>query len=552
VLVRRPYGRSPYSEKAKVNQENMRMPEKTVNYVLSIDLGTSGSKTAIVSMHGEVLDFDYQAVPLLLLPNGGAEQKPADWWDAIMTTSKRLLRKGTVDPDNIAAVVASTQWAGTVPVDRDGQPLMNAIIWMDMRGAKYVAQMAGGPVKIEGYDPIKLQRWIRMTGGAPGLTGKDPVGHILLIRNEFPEVYRNTYKFLEPKDYINFCLTGKFAASYDSITLHWVTDNRDITHIDYSDKLLKMYDLEREKLPDLKRSIDVLGPLRKAVAQELGLRDDVQVIMGSPDIQAAALGSGAAGDYQGHIYVGTSSWVVAHVPFKKTDVLHGIASLPSSIPEKYIVVNEQETAGGVLTYLKENILYHKDQLLKEEASPDVYKIFDKIAENVPAGSNRVIFTPWLNGERTPIEDNSTRACIYNLSLENTREDIVRAFLEGVAYNQRWSLQYVEKFIGRPMNPIHMVGGGAVSDVWCQIHADVLNRTIKQVRDPIQTNARGAAFIAAVGLGYMTFEDIPRYIQINNTFEPNPENRKLYDQLFTEFLNIYKHNKAIFKRLNSIN
>ena len=291
-------------------------------YILSIDLGTSGSKTAIVSIHGEVVDFDFESVPLLLSPNGGAEQKPNDWWNAIMTTSKRLLGKGSVDPKDIVAIVASTQWAGTVPVDRDGNPLMNAVIWMDMRGAKYVAEMAGGPIKIEGYSPLKLMRWIRMTGGAPGLSGKDPVGHILLIRNEFPDIYQKTYKFLEPKDYINFCFTGKFAASYDSICLHWVTDNRDISRIDYSDKLLKMYDLEREKLPELKRAIDVLGPLKKEVAAELGLREDVQVVMGSPDVQAAALGSGAVRDYEGHIYVGTSSWIVTHVPFKKTDVFH--------------------------------------------------------------------------------------------------------------------------------------------------------------------------------------------------------------------------------------
>jgi xylulokinase len=518
-------------------------------YVLAIDLGTSGSKTALVSMYGEVIDFDYEAVTLHLLPNGGAEQAPLDWWQAIMATAKRLLGRGTIDPADVIAVAASTQWAGTVAVDQQGCPLMNAVIWLDMRGAKYVAEIAGGPVTIEGYSPLKLLRWIRMTGGAPGLSGKDPVGHILLIRHEFPDVYQQTYKFLEPKDYINFCLTGRFAASHDSITLHWVTDNRRVAEIAYSDKLLKMYGLERQKLPELKRAIDVLGPLRKEVARELGLRDDVQVVMGSPDIQAAALGSGAVRDFEGHLYVGTSSWIVAHVPFKKTDLLHGIASIPCSIPDKYLVVNEQETAGGVLTYLRDNILYHKDELLKEAAVPDVYKIFDKIAAAVPAGSHGVIFTPWLNGERTPVEDNYARACLYNLSLDNTREDIIRAFLEGVAYNQRWALQYVEKFMGRPMNPIHMVGGGAVSDVWCQIHADVLNRTIKQVKNPIQTNARGAAFIAAVGLGHIRFEDIPNYIQISNTYEPNPANRWLYDRQFAEFLNIYKHNKAIFKRLN---
>jgi xylulokinase len=272
--------------------------------------------------------------------------------------------------------------------------------------------------------------------------------------------------------------------------------------------------------------------------------------MGSPDIHAAALGSGAIGDFEGHIYIGTSSWIVAHVPFKKTDILHSIASIPSAIPGRYIVVNEQETAGGVLTYLKNNILYHQDDLLKEEALPDIYKIFDRVAKKVPAGSNKVVFTPWLNGERTPVEDNTLRACLFNLSLDNTREDIIRAFFEGVAFNQKWVLNYVEKFCGHRMNPLKIVGGGANSDLWCQIHADVLNRTIKQVKDPIQTNVRGAAFIASVALGFIGFEDIPNFVEINNHFEPNPQNRKLYDDMFQTFLNIYKKNKPIFKRLNS--
>jgi xylulokinase len=334
------------------------------------------------------------------------------------------------------------------------------------------------------------------------------------------------------------------------VPLPGITDNRNIRNISYNDKLLKLVAFDREKFPDLYRAIDILGPLKKEVADELGLRPDVQVVMGSPDIHAAALGSGAIGDFEGHIYIGTSSWIVGHVPFKKTDIIHSIASLPSSIPGRYIIVNEQETAGGVLTYLKNNILYHQDELLKEEALPDVYKIFDRIAAKVPAGSNKVIFTPWLNGERTPVEDNSVRAGLFNLSLDSTREDIIRASLEGVAFNQKWVLKYVEKFIGRRMDPLHIVGGGAVSDLWCQIHADILNRTIKQVKDPIQTNVRGAAFIASVALGFIEFEDIPKYVEINNRFEPNPQHRKIYDDMFQEYLNIYKQNRTIYKRLNS--
>jgi xylulokinase len=134
-------------------------------------------------------------------------------------------------------------------------------------------------------------------------------------------------------------------------------------------------------------------------------------------------------------------------------------------------------------------------------------------------------------------------------LKTTRSHLIRAVFEGVAYNSRWLLVYVEKFIKKRLDPINMIGGGASSDVWCQIHADVLDRTIRQVKDPIKANIRGAAFLASVALGYLTFNDIPGRIQIANTYKPNPANRKIYDELFREFLNIYKSNKKIYQRLN---
>lgn len=525
------------------------MSASNEKYILAIDLGTSGSKTALANIYGEIVDFDFQAVPLHHLPNGGVEQNPEDWWNAVMTTSKRLLDKEHVPRENVVAVCASAQWSGTVPIDRDGNHLMNAIIWMDMRGEQAIQKIVDGPIKVEGYDVRKIYNWVKITGGAPGLSGKDPVAHILFIRDEFPEIYDKTHTFLEPKDYINFRFTGKYAASFDSIALHWVTDNRDLAKIDYHRKLLKMSTLERDKLPDLKRSIDVLGTIKKDVAAELGLKEDVKVVMGTPDLQAAALGSGAVEDYAGHIYIGTSSWLSAHVPFKKTDIFHSMASMPCPIPDKYFIINEQETAGACLTFLRDNILYHKDELLREEAQPDVYKIFDTIAEKVPAGSNKVIFTPWLNGERTPVENNYIRGGLYNLSLETTRGDIIRAHLEGVAFNQRWVLKYVEKFINRKMESLNFIGGGANSRIWCQIHADILDRDIRQVRDPIQANARGAAYIAAVGLGYFNFKDIPKYIQIKEVYKPNPANRKIYDELFAEYLNIYRNNIKMYERLN---
>ena len=146
-------------------------------------------------------------------------------------------------------------------------------------------------MKVEGYGIDKLLTWIRRTAGIPGHAGKDPTAHILFIKHVFPEIYQRTYKFLEPKDYINLRLTGKFRASYDSIALHWVADIRDLNKVKYDDRLIKLSKIDRQKLPDLQRAVDILGPLRPNVAKELGLSDGVQVVTGTPDVQSAATGA---------------------------------------------------------------------------------------------------------------------------------------------------------------------------------------------------------------------------------------------------------------------
>lgn len=526
------------------------MTDTRDKHILCIDLGTSGCKAAVFNIRGENVGFDFSPVPLYLLPGGGAEQDPKDWWSAIKQSTRRLMQNQSLSADDIVAVSVNTQWSGTVAVDKNGRPLMNAVIWLDTRGAKQIETLNRGIINVSGYGAGKLYRWIRLTGGAPGNAGKDPISHILFIKDKFPEIYEKTYKFLEVKDYINLRLTGKFLATYDSITLHWLTDNRDLSRVDYHDGLLKMAGMEREKFPDLVRAIDIIGTLTREAAHDLGLTESVKVTGGSPDTAAAAIGSGAVRDFEGHTYLGTSSWLSAHVPYKKTDLKSGIASIPSAIPDRYYIANEQETAGNCLNFLRDNILYHKDELLKEEMAPDILKIFDRVAKTSPPGSNGLIFTPWLYGERTPVDDHLIRGGWHNLSLTNNRADLIRSCLEGVAFNQKWVLNAVEKYMKREMGPINMVGGGGNSDLWCQIHADVFNRPIRQVQDPIQANARGSAFIAAVALGEMTFNDIPERIKIKKTYHPNPDKRKIYDDMFKEFINIYQANKAIHKRLNS--
>jgi len=518
-------------------------------FILAIDLGTSGPKVALATVGGELLGSEFEETQLILLPDGGAEQSTDDWWQAIDKAVGRLLGRELAPSRNIVAIAITGQWSGTVPVDETGKALSNAIIWMDSRGAPFVQQIADGLLKVEGYALDKLLRWIRLTGGIPANSGKDPIAHILYLKHEQPDVYRRTYKFLEPIDYIGLRLSGRMVASFPSITLHWTTDNRKIEDIVYDDKLVEMSTIERIKLPDLKPANAILGPILPEIARTWGLREDVQVVMGSPDIHSAAIGSGAVRDFEPHLYIGTSSWLTCHVPFKKTDLFHNMAALPSAIPGRYLLTNEQETAGACLQFLRDNLFFHDDELPTIAKPENAYKLFDRIVEGTPAGSGKLIFTPWLYGERAPVDDHLVRGGFFNLSLNATREHMIRAVFEGVAFNSRWLLKYVEQFIKRPVEAVNMVGGGAKSDIWCQIHADILNRPIRQMKDPIEVNVRGAALLASAAVGYLDYDEIGEHVVVDKTYTPNPDNRKIYDELFDEFIAIYESNKKIYARLN---
>jgi len=525
------------------------MPRGKGEYVIAVDLGTSGPKVSLFDVDGEFVDSEFEPVPLLLFPGGGAEQRPEDWWSAVAKAARRLMAKETVPADAVIAVNCTAQWSGTVPVDADGRNLANCVIWMDSRGAEHVKRVHAGPLRFQGYCLPKLLRWIRLSGGAPAHAGKDSLAHILYLKNERPEIYRRTHKFLEPKDYLNLRLTGRFAASFDSIALHWVTDNRDVSNVKYDDRLLRMSTVDRRKLPELLPPAEILGPLKKEVAAEWGLPENLPVVIGTPDAQSAAVGSGAVRDFESHFYVGTSSWLICHVPFKKTDMFHNMASLPSALPGKYLLANTQECAGACLNFLKDNIFYHEDELRQGPEPPDVFERLSRIAERVPAGSGKLIFTPWLFGERAPVDDHRIRGGFFNLSLDSTREHLVRAVFEGVAYNGRWLLDHVEKFVKRRLDKINIIGGGAQSRVWCQICADVFDRPFRQMENPVQANARGAALLASVALGRIAVDDIPERVRVAETFHPNPENRAVYDELFREFAGIYKCVKKCHARLN---
>lgn len=447
--------------------------------VLSIDLGTGGPKVALVDESGSVLDYEAHRVDTFLDESGAATQNANEWWDLVRAAARRLTAAHS--GARALGVAVTGQYASTVPVDANGVPTGPCLTWLDTRGGPHARAAVGGPV--QGYNPRTALRFIRVNGGAPSTSGADPVGQILYLTHEDPELVARTRWFLEPVDYLTMRLTGVASATHASRLALWMTDNRNLARLDYDAALLGLAGLDATKLPPLLSFGDVVGTVTADVAAELGLSPDALVVTGMPDLHAAALGAGATAPFATHLALSTTSWISCPVPTKKTDALHSIATVPGLSNDSYLVINNQETGAGALDWLR--------RLL---AAPN-YTSLTASAAASPPGARGVRFRPWLAGERSPAEDKSVRASFANLSLATDAGDLARAVLEGVAANSAWLFGHVETFTKRRLEPVRLLGGGAQSDLWAQIYADVLNRRIERVENPLVAQARGAALLA---------------------------------------------------------
>ncbi|MFZ9596467.1 MAG: xylulokinase [Bdellovibrionia bacterium] len=518
--------------------------------VLTIDLGTSGPKVSLFDSELRLLGSCFREVPLIFVGKNGVEQDPRLWMRRIEECILELRLKHAGAFSRIEAINTTAQWAGTIPLNAQGEPLGNAILWMDSRGAPYARELMNGWIKVDGYGLFNVLRWISITGGCPTQSGKDPISHILYLQAEQPEIYHATQSFVEPKDFLNFMLTGQLCASQDSMTVHWLTDTRRIESITYSDDLIQKSGIDPKKLPPLVPVNSVLGKIRPKLAQAWGIPKNALVIAGTPDIHSAAVGSGGVSDFIPHLYIGTSSWMVCHVPFKKTDLFHNMASIPSGIPGRYLLVNEQQTAGGCLQFLKNQVFFPKNSVLPSTVPNTLYERMDELAQSTPEGSEGLLFFPWLNGERSPLDQNHLRGGWINLSLKHEQKHLIRSVMEGVALNSRWLMEHCERFCGAPFSSLRFIGGGALSGVWSQILANTLNRPIHRIKDPLSANSRGVAALAWVALKKMTLEEISSKIEIHETILPQSQHRDLYDQNYQFFRQFHQTNEGLFKKLNS--
>ncbi len=529
-------------------------------WILAIDLGNGGPKVAVVSREGDVLRTALRPVHLQVGLDGEATQDATEWWSGLLEAAREAIDAVDADRDALHAIAITGQWGSSVPVGAGGQPVGPVVLWADTRARDLVGGIIGGPLSVGGYAPQKVLPFIRLTGGAPSPSGADPTGHSMLLQARFADVYAKTKVILEPVDYLGLRFTGRAAATPASMTAAWLTDNRIGAPLGYVDALVARTRRDPRRLPELIPTGSVLGELLPEVARELGVSPGAPVVCGVPDLHAAVVGSGAVAPFESHIAISTTSWVGARVPFKRTDIFHQIATVPGLDPAHPIVANNQETGGAALQWLREQIVGASDGLLgggsgigADGAAPEVLApSFDDLvalAGRAPAGCEGVLFMPWLNGERSPIEDKVARAGWLNLSLRTNRAILVRSVLEGVAYNSRWLFEAYEKYLKRPVPRVRILGGGAQSDLWCQIYADVLGRPVEQVTDPRHAQLRGVALWARVCLGELTLDDVPALAPAAATFSPSSDAR-VYAASYAEYRKLYGNLKGLYHRLNT--
>jgi xylulokinase len=504
--------------------------------VLTVDLGSGGPKVGYVTARGEPVWWWYERAYAL---ESVATQDAEEWWRTVAAAALRGQAEGGVDGDDVVAVAVTGQWASTVPVDVSGRPVAECLMWSDTRGAEYSRAVFGGPVS--GYAPGPLALWLRRTGGIPSPNGCDPVAHMLHLSRDRPEVAAAARWYLEPVDYLSMRFTGIAAATHMSMTAAWLTDNRHLDRMAYDDRLVATAGVDPTKLPPLVAGGSIVGTVLPAVADELGIPATAAVVTGTPDLHNAAVASGCVGLGEAHLTLGTTAWISCPVPAKKSDVVRNMAALPglgALSPGRYLLGNNQDNAGRALEWFVSTML--------PEAS---YDEIEALAASSPPGAGGVIFTPWLTGERSPVDDKHARGGFHNVSLSTTRADLARAVLEGVAHNLRWLLEGAEHFTKGRLDPIRVLGGGARTDLWCQVVADVLDRTLERVDQPLVGGLRGAGLYAGLALGDVTPDELRSLVPVDRVFTPDPATRTTYDPLSAELPRLYRRQKRMFARLN---
>ena len=502
-------------------------------YIIAHDVGTGGSKAALTDFEGNIIAHRFRSYETSYPRENWAEQDPEDWWNAITTTTREVLKETKVKPEKVAGMVFATQMLGVLPVDVQGNYLRQAIIWLDGRAQEQADKIIRMLTK-----PLLLA----IAGGLP--TGKDVIAKLMWLKKYEPGIYDATHKILEVDSYLVHRSCGEFVYDYSAAS---ATGGFNFKKKDWDFLLFRLVKIDPGKMPRTVPSSEKAGGLTKAAADEMGLVPGTPVFAGTGDVASATVGSGALLDGQGHVNIGSSGWIAITMPKAVNNGRKGIVSIASADPSRHLLVAETESAGACFKWFAEN-LAPRD--VDYGPGVDIYDYLNKVAKEAEPGSHGLIFCPWMYGERSPIPDTTVRGGYINLSLDHKRGDVARAVFEGVALHGRWMLEGV-RGCGFKDVVLRAIGGGAKSDLWMQIYADALGVTIERVAEPQHAGARGAALIAALGLGaYSDFGALRNAVKVEGVFTPRTEYASIYGDAFVTLKETYASLRKLYRRINS--
>ena len=527
-------------------------------YFLSYDVGTTGIKTCLYRWDDSIrmVYGSSYGYGLRTLPNGGAEQDPEEWWEALRESTSDLLKETGIDPSEISGISFCSQMQGLVLVDRDGNALRPAMSYMDQRATEQIEKGLRTGLKVEGMNVSKLLRSLSITG-AVSASVKDPQWKYLWVKDNEPEIYSRIYKWLDVKEYLIMRMTGRAVMTRDSAfaTILYSTKKG---KEGWSRELCDAFGIDIEHLPEIVDCTDKVGCLREEQAAELGLAAGTPVFGGGGDASLIGVGTGASGLGKTHMYAGTSGWVGTVCDKQTVDASAMIAAIVGASRNNYMYFAEMETAGKCLEWVKDHLALDEIGIYLEKkdvcsSSPrndekvytSLYDYMSEVINSAPPGAGGVIFTPWLHGNRCPFEDPDAKGIFFGITLDTGKTEMLRAVTEGICYHLRWMLECEDKKV-KTSDVIRFCGGGALSDATCQILADITGRTVEVCDEPQNVGSLGAAVLCGVGLGLIgSVEEADDMIPAVKTFAPDGTAKDVYDRNFEVFKNLYKSNKQNF-------
>ena len=507
-----------------------------MKYLIGIDIGTSGTKTVLFDQTGVPIASKTAEYPLYQPKNGWAEQDPHDWWDAVVSTLRAVLEESGTEKAQIAGIGLSGQMHGLVMLDAEGNVLRNAIIWCDGRSTKQCEEITAR---------IGAKRLMEITANPalPGFTASK----ILWVREHEPELYAKCRHILLPKDYIRYKLTGIFATEVSDAS---GMNLMDIPNRCWSDEILSVLEIDRGLLADIHESYEITGSVTPEVARQTGLASNTPVVGGAGDNAAAAIGTGVVETGRAFTTLGTSGVIFAHSDKATIDPEGRVHTFCAAVPNAWTVMSCTLSAGGSLQWFRNNFC-QAEMEVAARMGVDPYELMTEEAKKVPIGSNRLLFLPYLMGERSPLLDADARGVFFGLSGIHTKRDMLRAIMEGVVYSQRDCLDVLRE-MGIQFKEMLATGGGGKSPFWRQILADNYDCPVVTVQNS-QGPALGVAILAGVGTG--VYESIPaacrEILKFHEAQEPRAENKKAYAPYYALYQEIYQNTKAQFKTLASL-